>query len=380
MTRLNRTVFDITIDFQKSHGSYLYDKKTNQYFLDVFSMFSSLPIGYNHEIFDDEFDNRIRHISHLKMCNNLFNSTELDSFCNYFSEITAQPHFHFASTGALAVESALKCAFEYKKNNNSLVVGTTNSFHGINSWGFITDKNISSVKNRVINYPRNNWKNINIEKIVNFINDNSKNIVACIIEPIQCTAGDIYLDVKLLKEIESVCKEKDICLIVDEVQTGMGVTGDYWYSDKINIEPDILVFGKKSQISGIAVNQKYSEAILSPYRKLEVTFDGDLIDACRGEYVLRAIKKFSLLENVNKNSKILRNELGDKFLNYRSEGHLIAFDLKNSQKRDLFVTKAYENNLLVNPTSDRSIRLRPNLAFSDNELDDFIDRIKKSLN
>lgn len=96
--------------------------------------------------------------------------------------------------------------------------------------------------------------------------------------------------------------------------------------------------------------------------------------------MLRAIKKFSLLENVNKNSKILRNKLEDKFLNYRSEGHLIAFDLKNSEKRDSFASKAYENNLLVNPTSDRSIRLRPNLAFSENELDDLIERIKKLLN
>ena len=60
------------------------------------------------------------------------------------------------------------------------------------------------------------------------------------------------------------------------------------------------------------------------------------------------------------------------FDNYRSIGHLIAFDFKNKQKRDSFVKNAYLNKLLVNPTNDRSIRMRPNLAFSNNELDELL--------
>ena len=76
------TVFDISIDFKKSKGSYLFDKKSKKYFLDFFQMFSSLPLGYNHEIFDKEFDEKVRHLTHLKMCNNLFQSDELESFYN----------------------------------------------------------------------------------------------------------------------------------------------------------------------------------------------------------------------------------------------------------------------------------------------------------
>jgi len=373
-----QSVFDITIDFEKSHGSYVFDKKSNTEFLDLFSMFSSLPLGYNHSIFDECFDQKIKPISHLRMCNNLFHSDELTDFENKFQKISFHKNLHFCSTGALAVEAALKCAFTYVKDPDSIVVGVTNSFHGINSWGFVTDNNMASVSNRVKYYPRNHWQHIDLSEMVSYISDNIKKISSVIIEPIQCTAGDIHLDASILKEIETICKQNNICFIVDEIQTGFGTTGEMWYSKKIGLDPDIIVFGKKAQICGVMVNDKYSEAIHSQYRKLEVTFDGDLIDAVRAEYILNAIEKYSLLERVNKNSIILHNELSETYDNYRSVGHLIAFDCKNKNVRDKFVSKAYLKHLLLNPTGEKSIRIRPNLALSDNELDEFLVRLKES--
>ena len=373
-----QSVFDITIDFEKSHGSYVFDKKSNNQFLDLFSMFSSLPLGYNHSIFDESFDQKIRPISYLRMSNNLFHSDELNSFENKFKTISFHNNLHFCSTGALAVEAALKCAFTYAKDPNSIVVGAKNSFHGINGWGFVTDNDLVSVTHRVEDYPRNDWKNIELTMMASYISDNINKISSVIIEPIQCTAGDVHLDASILKNIESVCKQNDICFIVDEIQTGFGTTGQMWYSKKIGLDPDIIVFGKKSQICGVMVNDKYSEAIHSQYRKLEVTFDGELIDAVRGEYILNAIEKYSLLERVKKNSIILHNELSEAYDNYRSVGHLIAFDCKNKNERDKLVEKAYSNRLLLNPTGEKSIRVRPNLAFSNNELDEFLVKLKSS--
>lgn len=372
-----RTVFDISIDFEKSHGSYVYDLKSGERFLDLFSMFSSLPLGYNHEIFGAEFDEKIKHISRLRMCNNLFHSNELESFELKLRDISFHPNFHFCSTGALAVESALKCGYEYSKKPESIVIGLENSFHGINSWGLITDPNMMSVKNRIINYPRNDWKNLCVDEVAGYIAENSEQISSVIVEPIQCTAGDIHLDVGKLKEIQSCCKEHDVCFIVDEIQTGFGSSGNYWYSSKLGLEPDILVFGKKAQICGVMANSKYSLAITSEYRKLEVTFDGDLIDAIRSHYIINAIEKFSLLEKVRKNEGVLRSELSGMFENYRSVGHLIAFDFSSKKQRDDFVSGAYKKNLLVNPTGERSVRLRPNLAFTDNEMDDLLHKVKQ---
>jgi L-lysine 6-transaminase len=335
-------------------------------------MFSSLPLGYNHPVFDASFDQKIKHIAHLRMSNNLFHSNELEDFEKKFLNISFHNNLHFCSTGALAVEAALKCGYEYKKDPKAIVLGVKNSFHGINSWGFVTDPEISSVKNRVVNYPKNNWELHSLDALIEELENITKNISSVIVEPIQCTAGDIYLDIAKLKKIQRLCNKNDICFIVDEIQTGFGVTGEMWYSSKIGLNPDIIIFGKKSQICGIMVNDKYSEAINSKYRKLEVTFDGELIDAVRAEYILNAIEKNSLLENVKDKSKILRNELSELFENYRSVGHLIAFDFPNRQERDSFVSNAYLNKLLVNSTNDRSIRMRPNLAFSNNELDELL--------
>lgn len=374
-----KTIFDISIDFEKSHGAYLFDKKSKNFFLDAFSMFSSLPLGYNHPAFDDGFDKKIKYLSHLKMCNSLFHSTEFDDFEKKIKEIAFHQNFYFCCTGALAVEAALKCGYEYAKNPNSIVVGLKNSFHGINSWGFVTDRNIGTVKNRVINYPKNEWQNIDINEMASFINTHKEKISSVIIEPIQCTAGDVYLDPIKIREIQNICKKNDICFIVDEIQTGVGVTGDYWYSSKLGLDPDIIVFGKKSQVSGIMVNDKYASPIYSKYRKLEVTFDGDLMDMVRAQYIIDVIQKQSLLARINENSNKLKVALSSLVDNYRSDGHLIAFDFKDQETRNKFVSEAYLNYLLVNPTSDKSIRLRPNLAYSDNELDDLCCRIKKSL-
>ncbi len=372
------SVFDINIDFIKSSGSFLFDRKTKKPFLDLFSMFSSLPLGYNHPVFDESFDEKIKPIAHLRMSNNLFFSEELIDFQKKFNSISFHNNLQLCSTGALAVESAIKCAFEYCKNPESIVLGLENGYHGINSWGFTTDNNMSSVSERVKYFPKNNWKNIKIEELEFFINNPNNSIAALIVEPIQCTAGDIYLEIARLKEMELLCKTNNICFIVDEIQTGFGVTGNFWYSKKIGLDPDIIVFGKKSQICGLMANEKYSEAIKSKYRKLEVTFDGDLIDAIRSEYIIKAIEKDSLLENVKNKSDIFMKELSGMFDNYRSAGHLIAFDFQNKSKRDAFVNRAYSNFLLVNPTSEKSVRLRPNLAFSDNDLDVFMDKISKT--
>ena len=371
------TVFDIRIDFMKSHGSYVFDKNTDDEFLDMFCMFSSLPLGYNHSIFDGSFDEKIKFISRLRMCNNLFDSDELMDFTSVLKEIGVHENIHFCSTGALAVESALKCAFEYKKDPTALVLGIKNSYHGINGWGFMTDPEISSVKNRVLHFPTNDWEHHSLDDLISYITQSNDHIAAVIVEPIQCTAGDIYLDIGKLKNLQNLCDKNDICFIIDEIQTGFGVTGQMWYSDKVGLSPDILIFGKKSQICGIMVNEKYSEAINSQYRKLQVTFDGDLLDVIRAQYILKAIQEHDLMDAVKANSIIFKEELSPLFSNYRSSGHLIAFDFDNQEKRDDFVRKAYANKLLVNPTNDKSIRLRPSMAISENEMDVFFNKVSK---
>ena len=366
-------VLPLTIDFKNSHGSYFVDKSSQEEYLDFFNMYSSLPLGYNHPIFDDEFKEKINEIAYLRMANNICKSDELLDFVKEFKEYTFSSNLHFTCTGALAVESALKAAMQYKKYSLPLVISIKNSFHGVNSWGFTTSR-VGITEKRMEYFPQNNWIDLTLDEVIYHLNnENLDNLVAILIEPIQATNGDIYLDKNKLVEIRELCTQNDICYILDEIQTGFGTTGKMWYYEHINITPDILIFGKKSQVCGIVTNDKYSEILNNPYQKLDVTFDGELIDIVRALYILKAFKKYHILENVQKNSIYLKKKLEKKVLNYRTIGFLIAFDFITKLDRDNFVEKCFRNKLLVNKSGEKTIRLRPNLFLQKEEISIFLE-------
>lgn len=360
-------VLPLKIDFEKSHGSFLFDKQSQSEYLDFFSMYSSLPLGYNHPIFDHSFKEEIAKISSLKMANNICQSDEFFTFFHQFQTIAPHPLIHFTSTGALAVESAIKTAMEYKKISSPIVLSMEKSFHGVNSWGVATS-HYGITGKRMEFFPQNNWPKLSIDELITYLKTSSlSNVAAVLIEPIQCTNGDLYVDLAKLYEIRELCTQHDICLIFDEIQTGFGTTGTMWYHEAIDVLPDIIVFGKKTQVSGIIVHQKYRAIFDSPYQKLDVTFDGDLVDMVRSYYILRAYSEYDILNNVQHQSKILREALSGQTQGYRSSGHLIAFDFENSAIRDLFVQRCFENHLIINKAGDVTVRLRPNLALNTEE-------------
>jgi len=368
-------VLPLKIDFKKSHDSFFFDKNSQSEYLDFFNMYSSLPLGYNNKIFDAKFKEKINELSYIRMANNVCQSDELLDFIELFKKYTFSSNYHFTCTGALAVESALKAAMHYKKIDNPMILSVKNSFHGVNSWGFTTSR-VGVTKKRMEFFPDNNWLDLELDEILDYLqNNDSKDISAVLIEPIQATNGDIYLNENKLREIRDLCTEKDICFIIDEIQTGFGTTGKMWYYEHLQIIPDILVFGKKSQICGIVTNEKYSEILNDPYQKLDVTFDGELIDIVRATYILKAFEKYNILENVNENSKFIEDSLKDKVINYRSKGYLIAFDFESQEKRDEFVKNCFDNKLLINKAGEKTVRLRPNLALTKEEAKLFLERI-----
>jgi L-lysine 6-transaminase len=366
---MNKTVFDITVDFEKSHGSFLIDYSSGKEYLDFLNMFSSLPIGYNHDIFDKSFEAKIVKVSKIRMANNLFNTSELIDYRLHLQKYMKHPYIHFTSTGALAIESAQKAALFQNKHEDPIFWALEKAFHGINSWGFLTDI-FGPTAERVSWYPKNNWKNLSIDSMIDKLESNSypESLIGIVIEPILCTSGDIYLSPEKLKYLRRLCLKRDICFIVDEIQTGFGSTGAMWYSDSIDLDYDILVFGKKSQIMGINVNEKYSAAFKSPLRILEVTFDGDLVDAIRSDYILKAYERDNLIDLAKRRENDVVKFFSAIFPSFRASGNLWAFDFNSSKERDRFCDRCFSNNLLVNKGGEKSIRMRPNLAVTDDEL------------
>jgi len=385
---MNRTsVFNIKIDFDKSQGSYVYDKNTRYKYLDFMGMYSSLPIGYNHPIFDTrEFKEEIHRVSKLKIVNCEMLSDEFDEFYKVFKQFTSigkYENYHFTCTGALANEAAIKTAMWYKgPRPDGYVLSIKNSFHGINSVGNIITSRFPGVKLRQGDIPGEyNWPVANtIKDAISHVKSNPYNLQGVIIEPIQATYGDNYLNKKELQSLSKICKQFDIPLIFDEVQTGFASSGTVWYSEQLNVEPDIIVYGKKSQVSGIMVKKSHSK-VFENQKRLSVTYDGDLIDMVRCKYIIKSIQKDNLLGNVKKMGDILFKGLKgiQQLKNVRHVGLLLAFDFDTKIQRDNFIKKIYKNGMICNPTGDLTVRLRPNLNISQQEIYKALEIINLSL-
>jgi len=385
---MNKTsVFKIKIDFEKSHGSYVFDKNTNTKYLDFMGMYSSLPIGYNHPIFNThEFKKEIELVSKLKVVNCEMLSDEFEEFYKKFKTFTSlnmYKNYHFTCTGALANEAAIKTAMWHKgPRPDGYILSIKNSFHGINSVGNIITTRFPGVKLRQGNIPGEYmWPVANsIEDAISHVKLNPYNLQGVIIEPIQATYGDNYLNKKQLKRLATVCKKYNIPLIFDEVQTGFLTSGTVWYFEQLGIYPDIVTFGKKSQVSGIMVKESHSEAF-NQQKRLSVTYDGDLIDMIRCKYIIKVLDN-NIQENVKKRGNQLYKGLSKlkQIQNVRQTGLLIAFDFDTTLERDTFYKQLYNYGMICNPTGEKSIRMRPNLCVTKQEINNALVLIKQCIN
>lgn len=397
--------FGIKIDFEKSKGSYIYDKVTQRPYLDFFGMYATLTLGYNHPIFlSDEFQDELRRVSYVKITNCEILADESAEFDKKFREYSSKgifSHFHYCCTGALAIEAAIKTAIDYKGIKNPRIISFKGSFHGINSYGGIVTHRFHPVNRRLDGFPGNYWepfdnpvityhKNkpiINENKVKQVLNQieqtiiNNKNVVCILVEPIQCTYGDAYFPHSFFDGLKTLADYNDIPLIFDEIQVGFGGTGKLWYFDHLEIEPDIVAFGKKTQLSGIMVNEKFAKIFETSIR-LEVTWDGDIIDMVRCKYIIKAYQDDDILENVKKMGIMLKDGLAKlgNLKNLRHCGLLFAFDFESKDKRDAFVKSVYNDRMICNPTRDLSIRLRPPLSVNEQEIAHAIDIITKGNN
>jgi L-lysine 6-transaminase len=304
----------------------------------------------------------------------------------------------------LAIEAAIKTAMDYKESSNPIVLSLKESFHGINGYGsFVTDR-FDTANQKLQGFPIADWcvelwnpkyvykdREIDIEATAKrmelFKLDletacqvHGDDIVALLIEPIQSTYGDNYFPKEWFEEIRVMCNRYDICLIFDEIQTGFGATGKMWYHQHLGIEPDIVAFGKKSQTSGIMVKEKFAKIFETPVR-LEATWDGDLIDMVRCNYILKAYDQYHILENVRRRGVELLEGLKkiEQVKNARGTGLIVAFDLDKHEAQEQFAKNAFEYRLLFNKTRDTTIRLRPNLNVSSGEVQEALKIIRKSV-
>jgi L-lysine 6-transaminase len=401
-------VQNIYLNPEKSKGSYLYDDNSNRSILDLYCFFSTLPLGYNHPIFStDSFKKDFLSFGGLKPSTGRILTNFVDEFVTDFHNDVNSGIFNkyfFIHGGGLAVENALKISFDWKrhinhKNNFNIesnemeVIALENAFHGITGYGL----SLSDNPLKCSHFPKFNWpkfkapyvkfpqkeenkyafheeQNLALKKIEDYIEQRGKQYISSIIiELIQGGGGDNHLGEHYVKSLKNICKKNDILLIIDEIQTGFGVTGKFWCYEHYNIAPDLITFGKKAQISGVCIGKNIPdiENVINVPGRISPTWNGDISDYIRCKYVMKAYKEYNLIENANELGKYIVSSLEDmkKFSNVRGRGFLIAFDFENSKVRDKYDKLCFKEGLFLLPMRDVTLRMRPNMALTKEEAD-----------
>ena len=424
---------DPVIDLEKSHGVWLIDSRDGREYLDLFSMFASMPVGYNHPYVLENKD-RFTSAALNKPTNSDVYSVEMADFVDTMGRV-AQPDYlpyaFYVEGGALGVENALKTAFDWKVRKNldsgngekgSKVIHFKECFHG--RTGYTMSLTDSPDPRKTMYYPQFDWPRIDspkihyplddqslqnvinlekqaIDQIKSSLHENPNDIASLIIEPIQGEGGDNHFRCEFFKELRSLANENDFLLIYDEVQTGVGITGEMWAHqlftskyfhcecESADTRPDIISFGKKTQVCGIFAGDRLDEVeghVFKESSRLNSTWGGNLVDMVRFTIYLEIIENENLVSQASNNGKYLSkglkrlDENHDSVSNVRNKGLFGAFDLPTTELRDKVVNLIAEEGALMLGCGNKSIRFRPHLNISTSEIDLGLDMIDRALN
>ncbi|MHA1398145.1 MAG: aminotransferase class III-fold pyridoxal phosphate-dependent enzyme, partial [Candidatus Heimdallarchaeaceae archaeon] len=221
-----------------------------------------------------------------------------------------------------------------------------------------------------------------ISQIQEAIDKYGDDIAALIIEPIQGEGGDNHFRKEFFEKLRAITDDNDIIFVLDEVQTGVGITGKFWAFEHFgeNAKPDIIAFGKKTQVCGILASNKIKEVknnVFEESSRINSTWGGNLTDMVRATRYLEIIEKHDLVANARNNGEYmlkqlheLQEEFSELISNSRGRGFMVSFDLPSTEIRDKIKKDAFEKYLLLLGCGEKTIRFRPYLDTSKDIIDE----------
>jgi len=413
--------YEIVLDLKKSKGAYLNDSKTGKDYLDFFTFFASNPLGMNHDRLagDSEFVQKLGQVAINKPSNSDVYTEEMAHFVDTFSRVGIpdyMPYTFFISGGALAVENALKVAFDWKVQKNfekgyrtergHKVLHLDKAFHGRSGY---TMSLTNTDPTKVRYFPKFDWPRIHSPALQQPLNnENLQQVqkeekqalaqarnyfelypddIACILlEPIQGEGGDNHFRQEFHQGLRDLADDYDALLIYDEVQTGVGLTGKFWCHEHY-VKPDILAFGKKAQVCGILASNRIDDIDTHCFKvssRINSTWGGNLVDMVRFDRILEVIEEDNLVENARVTGDYLLSQINkwadssEHLTNPRGKGLLCSIDLPNKHSRNELVKEAFKNGLMILGCGQRTIRFRPPLTITKEQLNDGMKILEKS--
>jgi L-lysine 6-transaminase len=415
--------FDLVLDFEKSHGAWLHDARSGRDYLDFCMFFASNPVGYNHpKMKDRDFLEILHRVAQLKPALSDLYTVEYAAFVDVFGRLAMPAHLRYAffiEGGALGVENALKTAFDWKVRRNRAkgipgergrqVIHFRQAFHGRTGY---TLSLTNTDPRKTDFFPKFDWPRVEnpglrfplspegeaetraaearaLSEVEAAFARNPDDIAAIIIEPIQAEGGDVHFRGEFLRALQQKAREHEAFFIVDEVQTGVGITGKMWAHEHFGLEPDALAFGKKMQVCGCLIGPRVDEEPENVFKvssRINSTWGGGLTDMVRGARFLEIIDEERLLDNARvvgerllSGLRALERETGGQLCAARGLGLMIAFDLETPALRDRAQERMLANGLLLLGCGSRSIRFRPALNLAPADADAALDLVRKSL-
>ncbi len=415
--------YDLVVDLEKSHGVWIHDSASGNDYLDAFTCFASWPLGFNHpDLMGGPFNEEILKASRNKIANSDLYTAELAEFVEAFgSKVTPDdyPHHFWVSGGSLAVENALKTAFDWKarklgrtnfnENVNDLVVLHFNqAFHGRSGY---TMSLTNTLPDKVGLFPKFNWPRVTnpfceFDNDGNIINDIEaaeaqacaeieqafeeypNRIAAIVIEPMQGEGGDNHFRNEFLDKLRQYADQREALLIFDEVQTGFYGSGKPWFWQHTTVRPDIVSFGKKTQTCGIYANRRVDEVADNVFEKssrINSTWGGNLVDMIRCTQFIKIIERDNVAELVTQvgnhvvaGLRAIAKDTGS-FTNVRGKGSLIAFSLPTPEHRAAMLGLFMKAGVIALPCGIRSVRFRLPLIMTIAEADELLNRTKDAV-
>jgi len=399
--------YELVLDLERSRGSTLVDARDGAEYLDLFTFFASSALGMNHpDLADDEtFLRELGQVAVNKPSNSDIYTVPMARFVQTFARVLgdpALPHLFFIDGGALAVENALKIAFDWKSRWNEAhglspelgtkVLHLEKAFHGRSGY---TMSLTNTDPNKVARFPQFDWPRIPSPSINGHENvaaaerealaaaraafrANPHDIACFIAEPIQGEGGDNHFRPEFLRAMQALCREFDALFILDEVQTGVGLTGSAWAYQQLGVQPDIVAFGKKAQVCGVMAGGRVDEVpdnVFAVSSRINSTWGGNLTDMVRARRILEVIERDGLIERAATLGVQLLTELRalesrhPAVSEVRGRGLMCALTLPTAQLRDEVVTRLREDEqVMILGCGESSLRLRPALTVSADEL------------
>ncbi len=414
----------LVLDLDRSTPLRLVDGITGREYFDFFSFFASAPLGTNHPaMLTKEAQKRIAKGATNNPSNSDLYTREMADFVKTYSRVAIPPelpHLFLVAGGALAVENALKTAFDWKVKKNIAAgrgeIGTKilhfdKAFHGRS--GYTLSLTNTSDPRKTAYFPKFDWprvphpgvtfpleganlaaaqaaENTSIAAIRKAFAENPHDIAAIIIEPIQGEGGDNHFRPEFLQKLKEIAVEEETLLIADEVQTGLGLTGTTWAYQQLGFLPDILCFGKKMQVCGILAGERIGEVennVFKESSRINSTWGSNLADMVRATLYLEIIERDNLVENARIQGELLLQRLQelqasapDFISNARGKGLMCAVTCPSGDARDSLLTRLQENGVLMLPCGDQSVRFRPALCVTKEDIEEGMKIVTKTVN